>query len=172
MNKIKNRIFMYFIILLCISLFGAANNTINYSSIEIPLEDLSEEFKDTENKNDQTNALKHLNKNIASYKDLKKGKDLKLPENIRDKKLFKKRMDENDLKSVIENYENKIKNIEKLLKTKNQKASASENKKIELIEKKAKKYEILTNKLKNEIVEIKKLLNKKSRPKDAENYEK
>ncbi len=91
MNKIKNRIFMYFIILLCISLFGAANNTINYSSIEIPLEDLSEEFKDTENKNDQTNALKHLNKNIASYKDLKKGKDLKLPENIRDKKLFKKR---------------------------------------------------------------------------------
>lgn len=172
MNKIKNRIFMYFIILLCISLFGAANNTINYSSIEIPLEDLSEEFKDTENKNDQTNALKHLNKNIASYKDLKKGKDLKLPENIRDKKLFKKRMDENDLKSVIENYENKIKNIEKLLKTKNQKASANENKKIELIEKKAKKYEILTNKLKNEIVEIKKLLNKKSRPKDAENYEK
>ncbi len=172
MNKIKNRIFMYFIILLCISLFGAANNTINYSSIEIPLEDLSEEFKDTENKNDQTNALKHLNKNIASYKDLKKGKDLKLPENIRDKKLFKKRMDENDLKSVIENYENKIKNIEKLLKTKNQKASANENKKIDLIEKKAKKYEILTNKLKNEIVEIKKLLNKKSRPKDAENYEK
>nr|WP_267917583.1 hypothetical protein [Borreliella afzelii] len=137
MNKIKNRIFMYFIILLCISLFGAANNTINYSSIEIPLEDLSEEFKDTENKNDQTNALKHLNKNIASYKDLKKGKDLKLPENIRDKK-----------------------------------ASANENKKIELIETNAKNYEIITNKLKNEIVEIKKLLNKKSRPKDAENYEK
>ncbi len=38
-------------------------------------------------------------------------------------------MDENDLKSVIENYENKIKNIEKLLKTKNQKTSENENKK-------------------------------------------
>ncbi len=47
-------------------------------------------------------------------------------------------MDENDLKSVIENYENKIKNIEKLLKTKNQKTSENENKKIESIEKKAK----------------------------------
>ncbi len=57
-------------------------------------------------------------------------------------------MDENDLKSIIENYENKIKNIEKLLKAKNQKASSNENKKIESIERKAKKYEILTNKLK------------------------
>ncbi len=47
-------------------------------------------------------------------------------------------MDENDLKSVIENYENKIKNIEKLLKTKNQKTSENENKKIESIEKKQK----------------------------------
>ncbi|APS98739.1 hypothetical protein Bmayo_02755 [Borreliella mayonii] len=169
MNKTKNRSFKYFIILSCISLFGA-NNTINYSSIEIPLEDLSEEFKSARNKSDQINTLKHLNKNIVSYKDPKKGKDLKLPENIRDKKLPKKRMDENDLKSVIENYENKIKNIENLLKTKNQKAS--ENEKIEAIEKKAKKYEILTNKLKNEIVEIKKLLNKKTRHKEDENYEK
>ncbi|EEF84245.1 hypothetical protein QIA25_03355 [Borreliella spielmanii] len=172
MNKIKNQSFKYFIILLCISLFGAANNTINYSSIEIPLEDLSEEFKDAENKNDQINALKNSSKNIVSYKDPKKGKDLKLPENIRDKKLFKKRMDENDIKSVIENYESKIRNIEKLLKSKNQKALTNENKKIESIEKKAKKYEILTNKLKNEIIEIKKLLNKRSRPIENENYEK
>ncbi|MCD2332158.1 hypothetical protein [Borreliella americana] len=171
MNKTKNRSFKYFIILLCISLFGA-NNTISYSSIEIPLEDLSEEFKNSGNKSDQINTLKHLNKNTVSYEDLKKGKDLKLPENIRDKNLPKKRMDENDLKSVIENYENKIKNIEKLLKTKNQKTLENENKKIESIEKKAKKYEILTNKLKNEIVEIKKLLNKKNKPKEDENYEK
>ncbi|WKC99964.1 hypothetical protein [Borreliella bissettiae] len=169
MNKTKNRSFKYFLILLCISLFGA-NNTISYSSIEIPLEDLSEEFKSAENKSDQINTSKHLNKNIVSYKDPKKGKDLKLPENIRDKNLPKKRMDENDLKSVIENYENKIKNIEKLLKTKNQKAS--ENEKIESIEKKAKKYEILTNKLKNEIEEIKKLLSKNTKPKKNENYEK
>ncbi|WP_151073588.1 coiled-coil domain-containing protein [Borreliella turdi] len=169
MNKRKNRNFKYFILLSCISLFGA-NNTINYSSIKIPLEDLSEEFKDTGNKNDQINTSKHLNKNIVSYKDPKKGKDLKLPENIRDKNLFKKRMDENDLKSVIENYENKIKNIEKLLKTKNQKTPTNENKKIESIERKAKKYEILTNKLKNEILEIKKLLNKKARSEEDENY--
>ncbi|WKC90922.1 hypothetical protein [Borreliella carolinensis] len=171
MNKTKNQSFKYFLILLCISLFGA-NNTISYSSIEIPLEDLSEEFKSAENKSDQINTSKHLNKKIVSYKDPKKGKDLKLPENIRDKNLPKKRMDENDLKSVIENYENKIKNIEKLLKTKNQKASENENKKIESIEKKAKKYEILTNKLKNEIEEIKKLLSKNTRPKKNENYEK
>ncbi|AEL18720.1 conserved hypothetical protein [Borreliella bissettiae DN127] len=169
MNKTKNRSFKYFLILLCIPLFGA-NNTISYSSIEIPLEDLSEEFKSAENKSDQINTSKHLNKNIVSYKDPKKGKDLKLPENIRNKNLPKKRMDENDLKSVIENYENKIKNIEKLLKTKNQKAS--ENEKIESIEKKAKKYEILTNKLKNEIEEIKKLLSKNTKPKKNENYEK
>ncbi|MCD2401073.1 hypothetical protein LRB67_02110 [Borreliella bissettiae] len=169
MNKTKNRSFKYFLILLCISLFGA-NNTISYSSIEIPLEDLSEEFKSAENKSDQINTSKHLNKNIVSYKDPKKGKDLKLPANIRDKNLPKKRMDENDLKSVIENYENKIKNIEKLLKTKNQKAS--ENEKIESIEKKAKKYEILTNKLKNEIEEIKKLLSKNTKPQKNENYEK
>ncbi len=171
MNKTKNQSFKYFIILLCISLFGA-NNTINYSSIEIPLEDLSEEFKDIGNKNDQINTSKHLNKNIVSYKDPKRGKELKLPENIKDEKLLKKRMDENDLKSIIENYENKIKNIEKLLKAKNQKASSNENKKIESIERKAKKYEILTNKLKNEITEIKKLLNKRSKPKEDENYEK
>ncbi|WKC79930.1 hypothetical protein [Borreliella tanukii] len=171
MNKTKNLSFKYFIILSCILLFGA-NNTISYSSIEIPFEDLSEEFKDTGNKNDQINTPKHLNKNIVSYKDPKKGKDLKLPENIRDKKLFKKRMDENDLKSVIENYENKIKNIEKLLKNKNQKVSANEKEKIESIERKAKKYEILTNKLKNEILEIKKLLNEKLGPKEDENYEK
>lgn len=172
MNKTKNLSLTYFIILSCISLFGANNNTISYSSIEIPLEDLSEEFKSSGNKSDQINTSKHLNKNIVSYEDPKKGKDLKLPENIRDKKLPQKRMDENDLKSVIENYENKIKNIEKLLKTKNQKTSENENKKIESIEKKAKKYEILTNKLKNEIVEIKKLLNKKIKPKEDENYEK
>ncbi|SCW28020.1 hypothetical protein SAMN02983004_00302 [Borreliella japonica] len=171
MSKTKNRNFKYFIILSCISLFGA-NNTISYSSIEIPLEDLSEEFKDTRNKNDQTDTSKDSNKKIASYKDPKKGKDLKLPESIRDKKPFKKRIDENDLKSVIENYENKIKNIEKLLKTKNQKSSANENKKIESIERKAKKYEILTNKLKNEIAEIKKLLNKNSKPEEDEDYEK
>ncbi|QFI14662.1 coiled-coil domain-containing protein [Borrelia sp. CA_690] len=171
MNKIKSQIFKYFIILSCMSLFGA-NNTISYSSIEIPLEDLSEEFKDIDNKNNQINTSKPLNKDIISYKDLKKGKDLKLPENIRDKKMSNKRIDENDLKSVIENYENKINNIEKLLKTKNQKAAVNENKKIESIEKKAKKYEILTNKLKNEIIEIKKLLNKTSRPKKDENYDK
>ncbi|AIJ29903.1 hypothetical protein [Borreliella valaisiana] len=171
MNKTKNLSFKYFIILSCILLFGA-NNTISYSSIEIPLEDLSEEFKDNGNKNDQINTQKHLSKEIVSYKDPKRGKDLKLPENIRDKKLFKKRMDENDLKSVIENYENKIKNIEKLLKTQNQKASANEKEKIESIERKAKKYEILTNKLKNEILEIKTLLNEKLRPKEYENHEK
>ncbi|WNY60321.1 hypothetical protein QIA03_02335, partial [Borreliella bissettiae] len=96
MNKTKNQSFKYFLILLCISLFGA-NNTISYSSIEIPLEDLSEEFKSAENKSDQIHTSKHLNKNIVSYKDPKKGKDLKLPENIRDKNLSKKRMDENDL---------------------------------------------------------------------------
>ncbi|WNY69678.1 hypothetical protein [Borreliella andersonii] len=172
MNKTKNRSFKYLIILLCISLFGANNNTISYSSIEIPLEDLSEEFKSSGNKSDHINTSKHLSKNVISYEDLKKGKDLKLPENIRDKKLPQKRIDENDLKSVIENYENKIKNIEKLLKTKNQKTSENENKKIESIEKKAKKYEILTNKLKNEIVEIKKLLNKKTKLKEDENFEK
>ncbi|WPM05781.1 hypothetical protein QIA41_01520 [Borreliella sinica] len=172
MNKTKNRNFKQFIILLCILLFGASNNKISYSSIKIPLEDLSEEFKDSENKKDPINTSQNLNKNIASYEDPKRGKDLKLPENIKDRKVLKKRMDENDLKSVIENYENKIKNIEKLLKTKNQKASANDNKKIESIEKKAKKYEILTSKLKKEIAEIKKLLNKKSSPKEDENYEK
>ncbi|AJA90354.1 hypothetical protein OY14_02735 [Borreliella chilensis] len=172
MNKTKKQGFKYFIILSCISLFGANNNTISYSSIEIPLEDLSEEFKYTEIKNNQINKLKNSSKNIVSYKDPKKGKDLKLPENIRNKGLIKKRMDENDLKSVIENYENKIQNIEKLLKNKNQKSLTNENKKIESIERKAKKYEILTNKLKNEILEIKKLLSKKIRPKEVENYEK
>ncbi|WKC75349.1 hypothetical protein QIA36_03305 [Borreliella yangtzensis] len=171
MNKTKNLSFKYFIILSCMLLSGA-NNTISYSSIEIPLEDLSEEFKDNGDKNDQINTQKNLSKDTVSYKDPKKGKDLKLPENIRDKKLFKKRMDENDLKSVIENYENKIKNIEKLLKTKNQKASVNEKEKIESIEKKAKKYEILTNKLKTEISEIKKLLNEKLKPKEYKNYEK
>ncbi|WP_424632420.1 hypothetical protein [Borreliella lusitaniae] len=172
MNKTKNRSFRYFIILSCISLFGANNNTISYSSIEIPLEDLSEEFKNIGNKKDQINTSNNLNKNIVSYNDPKKGKDLKLPEHIRGKNLLEKRMDENDLKSIIESYENKIKNIEKLLKAKNQKEPANKNKKMESIERKAQKYEMLTNKLKNEIAEIKKLLNKKPRSKKDENYEK
>ncbi|WKC58103.1 hypothetical protein [Borrelia sp. P9F1] len=170
------------------SLFGdsgsvAIDTVISPSAVYIPKEDLSEDFQ-SEN-NDSTEPpqggapnkpnlgsgksnklefsdleqLQRLEKSGATSDGLR-GKELHYPQYLRPKKpSFEStnmhdtgsRTNLDELKLKIESYENKMENIERLLQNKN----------TEPIEKKDEKYESLARSLKQEIEEIKKLIDKK-----------
>ncbi|UER67716.1 hypothetical protein LKV13_02805 [Borrelia sp. BU AG58] len=169
----------------CTSLFGETLNdandaVISPSAVYIPREDLSEDFRDDNAETPEEDVsekpdFESERSNKLEFGDLEQlqrldksrstdgsfsGKELQYPQYLRPKKssFGSQSMHEsrfitniNELRLRIESYENKMENIERLLNNRN----------IETIQKKNEEYEALAKSLKQEIEEIKKLINKR-----------